>query len=101
MGNGDCWLNALLWTRDKMAGAGLYLRNNEVYELILDRKDEVESALAHLGGEITWDDSAASKKSRALTVRKPADFGEADLSAVYEWMVDCMFALRNIGVEML
>ena len=98
---GDCNLDALLWSWDKLVGAELYCRSRETYKKVFDRRDEVEDRLSKLGGEIVWDELDADKKSRTLTVKRVADFGDSNLSELYEWMVECMFALRNIAVDML
>ena len=98
---GDCHLDALLWSWDKLVGADLYCRTRETYKKVFDRRDEVDDRLSKLDGEVVWDELDADKKTRTLTIKRAADFGDGNLSELYEWMVECLFALRNIAVEMM
>ena len=90
----DCHLVTLVWKQEQMVGVKIYWRDIENYRAFSKRRGEIDARLGALGGEILWDAEDAPKKSRSLTVRRPADWG--DLSALYEWMVAAMFALRAI-----
>ena len=98
---GDCKLHALLWSWDKKVGADLHCYTVEAYQVLLNRKAEAEQMLKSLDGEICWDSLDADKKTRTLTIKRDVDFANDDLTEVYEWLANCMFALRNIAVEVL
>lgn len=93
----ECELNALVWKVEQMVGARVYWHVTTPYAGLLAQRADIDARLAPLGGEILWDAADSSKKSRSLTVRKTADW--SDLTALYEWMADAMFALRNIVLK--
>ena len=101
IGAWNCELDALLWKPERMVGAKIYCRDKGIFAKLMACRADIDARLAKLDGEIVWDDLEGDKKCRNLTVRRPADWENADLSALYEWMVKAMFELRNIAREVV
>ena len=99
IGAWSCHLDALLCKNEQMVGVKIYCRNKMVYGKIHSHRNEIDARLAKLDAEVIWDDLDADKKTRSLTVRRAADWENADLSALYEWMVEALFELRSIALE--
>ena len=73
----------------------------ETYKQFYDNREEIEAILSVFDGEILWDELDIDKKSRMFTLRRNVSFDKDDLSEIYEWMVNAMFAFRNIVVQTL
>ena len=101
IGRGDCNTCALLFSFDKEIGAQLYCYNLDTYLKLVDHKAEGDTILENLGGSVIWDAVDADKKTRTLTIRKPVDFATDDSADMYEWIVEGLFALRNMAMEWL
>lgn len=99
IGAWNCELDAFLWKIERMVGVKVYCREKSIFAKILSQRGDIDTRLAKLDGEIIWDDLNADKKSRSLTVRRTADWENADLSTLYEWMVKALFELRSIAME--
>lgn len=97
----SCELVALLWTAERRVGVQIHCRDKAFYAKMWALHGEIDARLAKLEGEIIWDGLDADKKTRNLTVRRAVDLERSGLSTHYEWMVEGMFEMRKIVMEVM
>lgn len=110
--NTDCWasfgigipacnLTAVVLSRESCVGVTINCYEGNPYPQLLAAQPKIESIIAGLEGAIHWDALNENKKSRSMTVKKPADFDNDDWNDLYAWMVSWLWQLKAAVVQVL
>ncbi len=99
IGTPNMHISALVTTFEESYGVELWVDNLEIYEKVLLLKPEFDNKwLEETGVRVEWDDYEEDKKSRHIVARSTANFDDDDWNAIYQWMVDWMFRIRELAL---
>lgn len=98
VGRSGCHVAALLGMRDGYIAVEFYFRDAGLYDELYAHREQADSALAELHGDVRWDeeDSSDTKKSRHVMVSRPVDFDNEDWNELYRWLADMLLRMRTL-----
>lgn len=95
LGTSRYHMDALLYARDGAVGVDVWFRDTGAYRKLYKSKDQVESSISLGSGYFVWDDLEVDKKTRSFAVKLDVSFADDDWQAMYAWMVEQMWNLRE------
>lgn len=99
IGTPNMHLSALVNTWDESYGVELWVDTLEAYERVLPLKEEFDAKWREETGiEVEWDAHDEDKKSRHVVARTSANYDEDDWNAIYQWIVDWFFRIRELAL---
>lgn len=99
LSTGKYHLDTLLLAIEGYVAVDVWFRDINAYKVVYLLKDDIELSLDCFGLELHWDDLVEDKKTRAIVVRRKADFDSEDWQDLYAWLVDWMWKLRAVMQE--
>ena len=100
IGTPNMHISALVNTWDESYGVELWVDNLEAYEKVLPLKEEFDSKWREETGiDVEWDARDEDKKSRHIVARSAANYDDDDWNAIYQWIIDWMFRIRELAIK--